>query len=275
VVDRICLALFNLLCRLFPGRDPSGGTDHVPYFESGFGSTSRFFERLGGTVSLEGTRMLDIGCGYGTTCVYAAQHGAALATGVDSDAERIEFARRHIPERYPEVSDRVRLHIEDTIEVVRDQRFDLIVLKDSFEHIDEPEQAINDIKTLLAPGGAIAIGNPPWKSFYGGHTNFMTRFPWVHLIFPERIVMQARRRFRPDEPPASRYEDVRGGMNRMTIRKFEGIMSRSGLRQELFAINQGSHPAHRALRLLRRLPFGREIFAANVYGVWRAAEPSP
>ena len=270
-MHRLWTALFKLVCRVFPGSDPSGGDDHVPYFESGFESTSRFFARIpNSVVQLEGARHLDVGCGYGTSCVYTAQHGAVRAVGVDSDAVRIEFARRHIPTAHPEVADRVEFLIDDTTAALAGERFDLITLKDSFEHIDEPEQAINEIKTLLAPGGALVIGNPPWKSFYGGHTNFMTRFPWVHLIFPERVVMEVRRDYRPDEPPATRYEDVQGGMNRMTVQRFEEIMGRTGLRQEYFAINQGNHPAHRVLRVLQRLPFGREVFAANMYGVWRA-----
>lgn len=271
MIDRVWTVLFKLVCRVFPGSDPSHSGDLTPYFDSGFLSTQRFFERFPDTVvELDGARLLDIGCGLGTTCVYAVQHGAASAAGIDSDAERIDFAKAHIREHYPTVADRVALHVDDSTAPVQEERFDLITFKDSFEHIDEPEEAIHAIKSLLSPGGALVIGNPPWKSFYGGHTNFMTRMPWVHLIFPERIVMKVRRDYRPDEPPASRYEDVRGGMNRMTVKRFEEIMGRSGLRQDYFAINQGQHPVHRILRVLDKLPFGREIFASNMYGVWRA-----
>lgn len=269
MTDRIWTALLELLCRLFPGVDRSAGSDHVPYFEAGFGSTRRFFERFPRSLlRLEGARVLDIGCGYGTTCVFAVQHGAISASGIDSDEERIDFARQHIRERYADLEGSIELHCDDSIDAVSDQRFDLILLKDSFEHIAEPARAMSEIKALLAPRGAIAIGNPPWKSLYGGHTAFITRFPWIHLIFPERVVMQVRRRFRPDEP-AARYEDVRGGMNRMTVRRCREIMAGTGLRCDYFAVNRGSHPLIRVLRMLRMLPFGREIFAANAYGIWR------
>jgi ubiquinone/menaquinone biosynthesis C-methylase UbiE len=269
MVDRILLALLEAICRLFPGSDPTGGSDHAPYFESGFASSARFFERLGSVVQLKGARVLDVGCGYGSTCVYAVQQGAIKAVGLDSDEERIDFARRYILNHYPDIGNRVELYIADTSEPVRDQRFDLIIFKDSFEHIAEPEKALAEIARLLAPGGAVAIGNPSWKSFYGGHTNFMTSFPWIHLIFPERVVMKVRRKYRPNEP-ATCYEEVRGGMNRMTVEKFKGIMAASGLHEEFFALNRGTHPVYRILRRLNNLPFGREIFAANMYGVWRA-----
>jgi SAM-dependent methyltransferase len=269
MMDHILAALLDAVCRVFPGDDHPGGSNHAPYFERGLTSSSRFFERLGGMEQLKGARVLDVGCGYGETCVYAVQQGAVKAEGLDSDKDRIDFARHYIKSRYPEIADRIVLHIADTSEPVRDQRFDLILFKDSFEHIAEPEKALAEIVKLLAPGGAVAIGNPPWKSFYGGHTNFMTRFPWVHLIFPERVVMKVRRKYRPNEA-ATCYEEVRGGMNRMTVKKFKRIMASSGLHEEFFALNKGTHPAHRVLRLLSKLPFGREIFTANMYGIWRA-----
>ena len=33
--------------------------------------------------ALKGRRVLDLGCGYGWHCIYAAQHGAAEVTGID------------------------------------------------------------------------------------------------------------------------------------------------------------------------------------------------
>lgn len=41
----------------------------------------RGFERL--LPPMEGLRVLDLGCGYGWHCAYAAEHGAASVFGVD------------------------------------------------------------------------------------------------------------------------------------------------------------------------------------------------
>ncbi|MEE1657659.1 class I SAM-dependent methyltransferase [Microvirga sp. CF3062] len=271
MMDHILVALLKAVCRLLPGDDHPDRSDYAPYFGSGLASSARFFERLGGVERLKDARVLDIGCGFGETCVYAVEQGAIKAVGLDSDGERIDFARSYIKKCYPDIADQVELYIADTSQPVENQRFDLILFKDSFEHIAEPEKALAEIVKLLAPGGAVAIGNPPWKSVYGGHTNFMTSLPWLHLIFPERVVMKVRLSYRPDDP-ATCYEEVRGGMNRMTVAKFKNIMAATGLHEEFFALNQGTRPVHRVLRLLSKLPFGREIFAANMYGVWRANE---
>lgn len=43
---------------------------------------------------LEGKRVLDLGCGYGWHCKYAASHGAAEVLGIDQSDRMLEEARR-------------------------------------------------------------------------------------------------------------------------------------------------------------------------------------
>ncbi len=44
---------------------------------------------------LEGKRVLDLGCGYGWHCEYAARMGAAFVLGLDISEKMIEKARRN------------------------------------------------------------------------------------------------------------------------------------------------------------------------------------
>ena len=39
-------------------------------------------------------RVLDLGCGYGWHCLYAAEHGAASVIGVDISEKMLEVARK-------------------------------------------------------------------------------------------------------------------------------------------------------------------------------------
>ena len=43
--------------------------------------------------SFEGKRVLDLGCGFGWHCRYAADHGAAAVIGVDLSEKMLEKAR--------------------------------------------------------------------------------------------------------------------------------------------------------------------------------------
>jgi hypothetical protein len=53
-------------------------------------------------------------------------------------------------------------------------------------------------------------------------------FPWAHLIFSERSLLRWRARFRDDG--ATCFADVEGGLNQMTIRRFEQLVAASPLR---------------------------------------------
>ena len=49
-----------------------------------------------------GRRVLDLGCGYGWHCIYAAEHGAASVTGVDLSEKMLAVAREKT--RLPQVT---------------------------------------------------------------------------------------------------------------------------------------------------------------------------
>ena len=48
--------------------------------------------------SFEGKRVLDLGCGYGWHCIYAAQQGALRVVGVDISEKMLEIAREKTKE---------------------------------------------------------------------------------------------------------------------------------------------------------------------------------
>jgi SAM-dependent methyltransferase len=160
---------------------------------------------------------------------------------------------------------------------VSEERFDLVISKDTFEHVDDPQAYVAAMKGYLEPGGEIAIGfGPLWKAPWGGHIDFMTRLPWAHLIFPEEVILAERRRFRPDENPSC-FEEIRGGLNRMTLSRFVETMEGSGLVKRYFATNrsEGARSAWRsaflgAMRIGARVPGLREYCTMNVYSVWAA-----
>ena len=107
--------------------------------------------------------------------------------------------------------------------------FDVVISKDSFEHFPDPEQTLQEMASLLTESGALLITfGPPWFAPYGSHMAFFCPIPWVNIIFSEKAVMEARGHFRDDG--AMRYEDVESGLNRMSIGRFENIISKCGMR---------------------------------------------
>jgi SAM-dependent methyltransferase len=229
-------------------------------------STTRFFERFGARIDVRGRSVLEVGCGRGATCIEAARRGARRVVGIDL---QIAPQTRELAND-PTLEGRVEfLTTDGSLKELGDERFDVILSKDSFEHYANPESLIRRIAELLDERGVLAIGfGPLWKSPQGGHLEFMTPVPWVHLLFPEDAVLAERRRFRPAEEATS-YADVRGGLNKMTLARFRRILESSGLECLSFATNVSDHPAVRVMRVFCRVRGLREYFTTNVYGVWQ------
>lgn len=202
-------------------------------------------------------RVLDFGCGTGYQAVAMIEAGAAEVVGLDIVPALLRRARRHAAEHG--VSDRVSFHLGSDQGKIG--TFDVIISVDSMEHFVEPATVLETWRHLLRPGGiALVTFGPPWLAPYGAHMHFFTRVPWVHLLFPERIIMDARSRFRADG--AERYEEVEGGLGKLTVRRFERLVAESGL-----ACNHLSFTPVCGMRSATRIPLVRELLINNVAAV--------
>lgn len=141
--------------------------------------------------------------------------------------------------------------------------FDVAVSCSSFEHFSDPEHILRQMIDSVKPGGIIIVSfAEPWYSPHGSHMNFFTKVPWVNLLFSEKAVMQVRSRFRNDG--AVRYEDVEGGLNRMSLAKFEKIIRNSGMKIEFL-----DYYAVKRIPLVKKVPVIRELLVASAACVLR------
>lgn len=201
-----------------------------------------------------GKRVVDFGCGSGYQAVSMAIKGASFVVGVDIREELfiegIKLAREH------GVNEKVQFiaKMEDNF----CDYFDIILSQNSFEHYEEPLTIMVFWKKILKPKGKIYITfGPPWYAPYGSHSHFFTKLPWVNLLFNESTVMKVRSHFRSDG--AKRYEEVEGGLNKMTVRKFQEIIKKSGLTIEYI-----NYHAVKRIKCLTRIPIIRELFINHI-----------
>src|SRR6185369_6833366 len=103
-----------------------------------------------------GGRHLDIGCGWGSLSLYAAEHYGARVTGVTIAAEQKAFIDQRIAERGLE--DRVEIRLQDYRDVP-DEPFDTISSIEMGEHVGEKNYPLftGQIHRLLTPGGRALI----------------------------------------------------------------------------------------------------------------------
>jgi len=135
------------------------------------------------------------------------------------------------------------------------QQVDVVVSVDGFEHYADPAGALRFMKALLGPGGRVLVAfGPPWFHPLGGHV--FSIFPWSHLVFTERALIRWRSDFSHDG--ATRFAEVEGGLNGMTVRRFSRIVAESG-----YAVEHFEAVPIRRLRFLAAGPT-RELFTAII-----------
>ncbi len=209
---------------------------------------------------IAGRAVLDVGCGLGWQTVSMARAGAAFVLGIDPHEDGLREART-LPKRLHMSAD--RLQFASALPQDRIGRFDVAVSQNSFEHFGDPEDVLRQMASAVRPGGVLLITfGPPWLAPYGAHMFFFTSVPWVNLVFSERAVMRVRSRFRADA--AERYEDVEGGLNKMTVARFEGLVRQCDLRLEW-----KRYRCVKGANVLARVPGVRELFINHVSCVLR------
>jgi SAM-dependent methyltransferase len=166
---------------------------------------------------VRGRVVLDYGCGAGDDAIELARRGAGRVIGLDAVPRYLAAGRRAAATAGVAV---------DFTERVKEP-VDVIVSLDAFEHFADPAGALAHMASLLAPGGVVlAAFGPTWYHPYGGH--LFSVFPWAHLVFTERALLRWRADFKTDG--ATRFGEVEGGLNCMTIRRFERLVAASPLR---------------------------------------------
>jgi SAM-dependent methyltransferase len=281
VLDSVLATVFHLLCveRL---ERPGETYLQLPFeyldrsFQQDYRNTTKLFPRLNYAIDLAGKSVVDVGCGLGPTCIYAASAGARRVVGVDIIQRNLDYAEDKIKRDFPSIASKVSfVCTEGNLQELGSQKFDVVVSHDAFEHYSDPERMATKLVGLLNDSGLLIITfGPPWKSPYGGHIDFMTKMPWAHLLFPERVIMAERRRLLPGENP-QKFEDAIGGLNKMTVKRFRHIMKGQNIECLRFESNVSDHPAIRMMRAFSRIPPLEEYLTHSVYSVWRLKPGAP
>lgn len=137
---------------------------------------------------LLGARVLEIGCGEAGVLKAFLERGAH-AVGVDRNATRLNRGKQLLADAIAE--GRLTLLHRDALTLGNDEQFidafDLIILKDVIEHIDDRPALFALMTRLLRPAGRVFMAFPPWQMPFGGHqqicrSRVLSRLPYVHLL---------------------------------------------------------------------------------------------
>jgi SAM-dependent methyltransferase len=165
---------------------------------------------------LRGNTVIDFGCGEGDDAITLAKNGALRVIGID--------IRESVLDRARQKARRDGLENVCLFSTAINEQADAIVSIDSFEHFADPAAILLTMASLLKPGGSLyASFGPTWYHPLGGH--LFSVFPWAHLLFSEKALIRWRSDIRSDG--ATRFGEVEGGLNQMTIARFEKLAKQS------------------------------------------------
>lgn len=134
------------------------------------------------------TQILEIGCGEGGVLKAFTDLGCKCL-GVDLSESRIANAKQLMADETAQNLVHFlakNVYDNDFLSTYKNS-FDLIILKDTIEHIPNQEQFIPYLKQFLKPEGHIFFGFPPWCMPFGGHqqvakSKLASKLPYYHLL---------------------------------------------------------------------------------------------
>lgn len=184
-------------------------TDFLPYVEA---------------AEFEGKRILDFGCGSGSsTMVLARMFPRSEIVGVELSPEYLRIAEdRRRFYGYPNVT--FRLSPQGTCVPANLGQFDFIVMSAVFEHLlpDERRRVMPELWARLKTGGRLLLNQTPHRFFpFESHT---TGLPLINYL-PDRLACFVARRFSPRELGAETWESllrkgIRGATEGEILRSF-------------------------------------------------------
>lgn len=135
---------------------------------------------------IRGASVIEIGCAEGGNLCAMAEHGARELVGTDIAEERLESAANIASKLGLDITFSSHDIIGEEPKPEWRNRFDVALLRDVIEHLDDATIALRNIRRVLKPGGVLYVTFPPYHSPFGGHQhllgNWVGKLPYMHLL---------------------------------------------------------------------------------------------
>jgi SAM-dependent methyltransferase len=166
--------------------------DHYLDEEDGRRATARRLLAQIGKLAPSG-RLLDVGCGHGLLLDEARKLGYETE-GLELSEHAAAYAREQL---------RLTVHARTLADLPDRPRYNVIVLADVIEHLDDPVAAIDHCARLLEPGGVLCLVTPDpasrtarlagagWWGYLPAHTYLLPRTTLRELIGRKGLDVEA------------------------------------------------------------------------------------
>jgi 2-polyprenyl-3-methyl-5-hydroxy-6-metoxy-1,4-benzoquinol methylase len=191
-----------------------------------------------------GRRLLDVGCATGFFLELAAAEGFVVH-GVEFSNVAISLAREDI---------RANIICGDVNSLLKQgtDKFDVVTAFDIIEHVQDPVQFLEDIRTMLAPGGLLALSTPDTGHFL----RYLMGSNWPMLQPMQHTVLFSRRSI------AALFECC--GFVEVKLETAHKYLTLDYLGDQFMATNPTVHRLYGYLRRLLPAAFRSRAFRVNI-----------
>ena len=142
-----------------------------------------------------GQRVLDVGCGWGSFVIHAAQRHGVEAVGITLSENQAELARQKVEEAG--VSDKVEIRVQDYRELAG-ENFDAVASIGMVEHVGESQIDVyaDQLASMLKPGGRLlnhGISRLKHGNIEGGPFSERYVFPDGETTHVSRVMLALER----------------------------------------------------------------------------------
>lgn len=213
--------------------------------------------------------VLDIGCGAAGKTIFYASKGVKKIIGIEIlgkyKEEALDLAKEY--------------NMEDKFEFVtgdasnmpfENETFDTIIMNDAMEHVDKPEEVLEECYRILKQDGTLYLNFPPYNHPYGAHLSDAIGIPWVHVFFGEKTLIKAYKELVKDLPDGKERIEFRisnngdgeyfSYINKMSIKRANRIINNSSFKLEYYS----EEPLRNIFKYPARMPFIKEYLVKMV-----------
>lgn len=216
--------------------------------------------------------VLEIGCGEGGVLKSFLDRNCKI-TGVELSDYKLNVAKKLFAEEI--LTGKAKFIHEDIYNVENTDKFDLIILKDTIEHIHNQKRLMERLKDFLNENGKIFLGFPPWQMPFGGHqqiakSKVFSSLPYIHL-FPNFIYTSIMKIFGETEGMEKALLEIKE--TKLSIEDFEKIAQDTGYkieRKKFFLINpiyemKFKLKPREQFKLVYKIPYLRNFVTTTCY----------
>ena len=225
-----------------------------------------------------GMEVLEIGCGEGGV-LKAFIDAGMTGVGVDLHTYKFDLAVQFLDEYIKD--GRITLINKDIyspeLQKQFNERFDLIILKDTLEHIFDQEKLIGYLRGFLKDNGMMFLAFPPWNMPFGGHqqmcsSKFLSYMPYYHLL-PTSLYKILLKAFKEDKQLIEELLDIK--QTQISLQRYKRIVKEKGfrtVREQLYFIIPNyeikfNMKPRRLNKFIGTIPYLRDFVTTTIYSL--------